>query len=185
MFRHVSVAKEMTSMVSVGLPKLNPMATVMISLVFLSVFAFHFSVVRRNAVNLPHGDEWGLLYDDHPAALNAKWLYEQVNDHRTATTKLFVWAQYHSDGWNVRTHLEVSFLIYGLTLVLLILFLRQLFHSVPTWIVGLFVLFQLSTIIWPDHMLAYALAIHFWMAFFILAMWGLFSPRQRWTALAI
>jgi hypothetical protein len=179
------VARKMTTMVSVRLPKLNPMATMMISLALLSVFAFHFSVVRRNAVNLPHGDEWGLLYDDHPAALNAKWLYEQVNDHRTATTKLFVWAQYHIDGWNVRTQLEVSFVIYGLTLVLLILFVRQLFHSVPTWMVGLFVLFQLSTIIWPDHVLAYALAIHFWMLFFILAMWGLFSRTQRWTALAI
>jgi hypothetical protein len=185
MFRHVPVAKEITSMVSVALPKLSPVATVTISLVLLSLFGFHFSVVRRNAVNLPHGDEWGLLYGDHPATLDARWLYEQVNDHRTTTTKLFVWAQYHLDGWNVRTHLEISFLIYGLTLVLLVLFVRRRFDFVPTWVPVAFVLFQLSTIVWPDHLLAYALAIHFWMLFFILAIWGLFSRPQRWAALSI
>src|SRR5712692_5755882 len=79
----------------------------------VSLFLFNFSLIRKYAVNLPHWDEWGLIYgDNHPASIDFPWLYQQVNDHRTATTKLFVWLQYHLNGLNLRTRQVLDFLIY-------------------------------------------------------------------------
>ncbi|HXI24107.1 MAG TPA: hypothetical protein VNG71_09535 [Pyrinomonadaceae bacterium] len=156
------------------------------SLTLLMLFLIHFSAVRHNAVNLPQGDEWGLLEtDNHPASLDLPWLYGQVNDHRTATTKLLVWGQYQIDGWNVHNQLVINFLIYMATLILLIILMKGLAFEVPVWVIMGFVAFQLSPIIWPDHMMAYAVAVHFWLLFFLIAAGGLFSTSQSWLSLGL
>ena len=165
---------------------LNQLLAAAASLTLLMLFLIHFSAVRHNAVNLPHGDEWEFLEtDNHPASLDLPWLYKQVNDHRTATTKLLVWGQYQIDGWNVHNQLVINFLIYTATLILLIVLMKGLSFEVPVWVIMGFVAFQLSPIIWPDHMLAYAVAIHFWLLFFLIAAWGLFSTSQSWISLGL
>ena len=165
---------------------LNQLLAAAASLALLTLFLIHFSAVRHKAVNLPQADEWGLLAaNNHPASLDLPWLYEQVNDHRTATTKLLVWGQYQIDGWNVHNQLVINFLIYTATLILLILLVTRLSFEIPVWVIMSFVAFQLSPIIWPDHMIAYAVAIHFWLLFFLIAAWGLFSTSQSWISLGL
>lgn len=187
MFRGLSVEKEMKRRIASALGRnLNKALTITCSLALLTLFLIHFSAVRRNALNLPQGDEWGLIADDNrPSTIDLPWLYQQVNDHRTTTTKLLVWAQYHFDGWNVRHQVLLNFLIYGATLGFLVLLWRKFFADLPAWAMISFVAFQLSPIIWPDHMFPYAVAIHFWLLFFLIAAGGMFFPKQNWGALCI
>jgi hypothetical protein len=153
---------------------------------FAGLFLFQFWLIQKHAVNLPYMDEWGLMYgNNHPAAINLRWLYEQVNDHRTTTTKLFVWLQYHLNGWNLKTHQIISYFIFGATLLSLILFARKFVPQVPNWIVLGFLIFFLSPIIWIDHVNAYAVAIHFWLLFLILSAYFLFDKTQSWKVLLI
>jgi hypothetical protein len=153
---------------------------------FVGLFLFQFWLVQKHAVNLPHVDEWGLISaDNHPASLDLRWLYQQVNDHRTATAKLFVWLQYHLNGWNLRTHQVVSYLVFGTELLALILFARRFVPRVPTWTVLAFLIFFLSPIIWIEHVSAYAVAIHFWLLFLILSAYFLFDKTQSWKVLLI
>lgn len=156
------------------------------SIVCIGLFLFHLQIIQKHAVNLPIGDPWGLIAgDNHPASIDVPWLYEQVNDHRTTTTKLFVWIQYHLDGWNIRAQLVLNFLIYGLTVAILVLFVRRLTTQLPTFAVLAFAMFLLSPIIWPDHFTPYGIAIHFWLLFFIIGAYFLFTERQTWGALVI
>jgi len=150
----------------------------------VSLFLFHFSLIEKYAVNIPYQDEWGLIFgDNHPASVDLWWLYAQVNDHRTATTKLFVWLQFHLNHWNIRTQQVLDFLIYGTILVLLVLFARRLIPQ--TWIVLCFVVFLISPIIGFDHILVYAVAVHFWLLFFVISAYFLFAEAQKWFALVI
>jgi hypothetical protein len=155
-------------------------------LVCIALFIFHFSVIRKYAVNLPFYDDWVLFRgDNHPASVDLPWLYAQHNEHRTATTKLFVWLQFQLNGWNVGIHQLIDFLIYGLFLVLLVLFVRKWAPQVPVWILLSFIVFFLSPIIWLQHLMAYVAAVHFWVLFFIVAVYFLFTESQKWPAIIV
>ena len=155
-------------------------------LVCIGLFIFHFSVIRKYAVNLPNWDDWAFFVgDDHPASVDLKWLHAQHNEHRTPTTKLFVWLQYHINGWNIRTHLFLNFILYGLFLAGLVWFARKLAPQVPSWVVPSFIVFLLSPIIWLEHFMAYPVAVHFWLIFFFVSAYLLFDKLQRWVPLVL
>src|SRR6266508_5118957 len=86
------------------------------------LFLIHFSTIWKYAVNIPAWDDWTLFNGDHPATLSWQWLFELANEHRTSTTKLFVWLQYRLNYWDLRTHQIIDFLIYGLFLILIVRF---------------------------------------------------------------
>ena len=183
MFCRLPVAQ---ALIKMSPSPLKPIFLKLPLVLFAGLFLFQFWLVQKHAVNLPHMDEWGLMYgNNHPAAINLRWLYEQVNDHRTTTTKFFVWLQYHLDGWNLKTHQIISYFIFGTTLVSLILFARKFVPQVPNWIVLAFLIFFLSPIIWIDHVNAYAIAIHFWLLFLVLSAYFLFDKTQSWKVLLI
>ena len=152
----------------------------------VGLFLFHFFIIQKYAVNIPNMDDWALFAgDNHPASVDLPWLYAQHNEHRTATTKLFVWMQFQLNGWNVRTHQLIDFIIYGLFLTLLVCFGRKCFPKVSSWIGLSFIVFLLSPIIWLDHFMAYPVAVHFWLLFFIISSYFLFTELQDWLALVI
>ncbi len=145
-------------------------------LVCAGLFLFHFSLIRKYAVNLPNADDWDLFSgDNHPASLDLRWLYAQHNEHRTATTQAFVWLQFQLNGWNVRTHLMIDFFIYGFFLTWLVWFARRIAPHLSTSMVLAFMIFFLSPIIWLEHFMAYPVAVHFWLIFFFLV--ALFGDR--------
>jgi hypothetical protein len=153
-------------------------------LVCIGLFLFHFSVIAKYAVNIPNLDDWALIAgDNHPASFDLPWLYAQHNEHRTATTKLWVWLQFQINGWNVRTHQLLNFIWYGLFLALLIFCVRKLAPQIPIWVSLSFTVFLLSPIIWLEHFCAYTIAVHFWLIFFFGAAYLLFTESQRWLAL--
>lgn len=155
-------------------------------LVCIALFLFHFSLIRKYAVNIPNMDDWAMFSgDNHPASLDLPWLYGQHNEHRTSTTKAFVWLQFQLNGWNVRTHLLIDFIIYGLYLTLLVWLARRIAPHLSTQIVLAFMIFFLSPIIWLEHFMAYPVAVHFWLIFFVVSAYFLFSGLQKWGYLLI
>jgi hypothetical protein len=149
----------------------------------ISLFLIHFALIWKYAVNIPSWDDWTLIYIDYPARLSWQWLFEQANEHRTSTTKLFVWLQYQLNHWNLRTHQIVAFLIYGLFLILLTRFAKRFAPQAPTYVTLSFIIFLLSTIVWLNHFEGYASAIHFWITFFFAAAFLLFREPQKWLTL--
>lgn len=169
-----------------SMPMLKGALTKLPLLVCLGIFLFHFSVIRKYAVNLPNMDDWGMFAgDNHPASVDLAWLYAQHSEHRTATTKLFVWLQFQLNGWNVRTHLLADFLLYGLFLILLVWFARRVAPQLQTWVLLSFIVFFLSPIIWLEHFMAYPVAVHFWLLSLLIAARLLFGEPQRWYALVV
>ena len=120
---------------------------------------------------------------DHPASIDLPWLYEQVNDHRTSTVKIYVWLQYYLDGWNVKTERLLDFLIYSLFVTLLAWFAHRRQASLPLWAILGFVIFLFSMIVWPDPLMPqYSVAVHFWLLSFVISAYLMFSEQQVWTA---
>lgn len=122
---------------------------------------------------------------NHPASVDWTWLYEQVNDHRTATTKLFVWLQFQVNGWNLRTHLLLSFLIYGVFLGWLVWFARKMAPKLPPWVILAFALFYMTPLIWIVPVMGYGVAVHFWLLFMLMATSCLFRESQSWHFLVL
>lgn len=151
--------------------------------VCVGLFLFHFGQIWQYAVNIPAWDDWTLIYGGHPGSLTFQWLFAQANEHRTSTTKLFVWLQYHLNGWNLRTHQLIAFLIYGAFLVLLVRFARRFTPQLPSWVTISFVIFLFAPIVWLNHFEGYGIANHFWMAFFFAAAFLLFREPQSWLTL--
>ena len=155
-------------------------------IVCVVIFLFHFSVIRKYAVNIPNVDDWFLLQgDNHPASLDLKWLHAQHNEHRPGTERIFVWLQFHLNGWNLRTHLFLDFLIYGLFLVFLAWFAKRFVPEVPFWVVASFLVFLLSPIIWINHFMAAPICVHFWVFFLFLSVFFMFGKSQSWPTLVV
>jgi hypothetical protein len=155
-------------------------------LVCIGLFAFHFSVIHRYAVNIPNMDDWRLFDgESHPASVDLPWLHALTNEHRTATTKLFVWLQFQLNGWDIRTHYLIDFMIFGLFLTFLTWAAKRWASDLPTWVISSFIVFLLSPIIWLNHYMAYPVAVHFWVFFFFIAAYLLFANRQSWPALIV
>jgi hypothetical protein len=121
----------------------------------------------------------------HLGRLDWSWLYQQANDHRTATTKVFVWLLYRLDGWNLRTHLILSFLIYVVCVVLLMWFARKMAPKLPPWVILSFGIFFMSPIIWIDFEIGYAVAVHLWLLFMLVAAYCMFREPQSWPILVL
>src|SRR5713101_3320317 len=74
---------------------LRPWFTGLAALVCVALFLFHLAVIHKYSLNVPQMDDWAMFSgDNHPQSLDLTWLYAQHNDHRIATTKLFVWFQF-------------------------------------------------------------------------------------------
>lgn len=151
----------------------------------IGLFLFHFLVIRKYAVNIAYWDEWALFQDDHLAALSLKWLFAQHNEHRIVTLKLFVWLQYQLNGWNHVEHQILNFIIYGASLTWLIWIAKKLAPQVQLWVILSFITFLLSPINLENHTSGFQSSFHFWLLFYLVSSYFLFSPRQNWRRLVI
>lgn len=150
----------------------------------VSLFLFHLAVIQRYAVNIPFLDDWAMFSTGHPS-LSPKWLFAQHNEHRIPLNKIFVWFEFHLNGWNYPFHLLLDFMIYGLLLTVIWLFARKVAVQVSSWIVLGFIFFLLSPINWFNHFMADQSAAHFYLLFFFIGSYFLFGTRQRWLYLII
>src|ERR1041384_1866135 len=154
-------------------------------LISTAIFFFHLSLIHHNAVNLPYWDDWAAFSgDDHPASVDATWLFARHNEHRMATLKLFIWAQFQMNGWNIRTHLLLAFLIYGLCVVVLTWCCSRWMQAAP-WLMPCFVPFLLTPLSWFNHFMAFTTSVHIWLLCFLIGAYLLFEGKQRWVWLLI
>jgi hypothetical protein len=165
--------------------RLEPWITGLVLIVCLGAFLYHFNVIRKTSVDIPYWDDWAMFTGSHPASLDLSWLYEQANDHRTATTKLFVWLLFRLDGWNLRTHLLLNFLIYGFCVAWLVWLARKMAPNLPPWVILGFAVFYMTPIAWIVHVMGYGTADHFWLLFMLIATYCLFREPQRWDVLVL
>jgi len=151
----------------------------------LAIFAFHLSIIWKSSVNLPFFDDWAAFAgDNHPASVDWSWLLAQHNEHRMATTKLFIWAQFQLNGWNIRTHLALAFLIYGLLVGTIAAVSRTWIRTVTdNWAVWWFIPFFLTPLVWFNLFMAYTVSVHFWLLCFFLATYLVFAEAQSWPRL--
>lgn len=155
-------------------------------LICLALYAFHAYVIYKHAVNVPYWDEWSMFAgDSHPASIDLGWLHAQHNEHRVATTKIFVWLQFNLNGWNYVANLLIDFAIFGVLLAYLVRFVRKTAPLLPFWVVFSFMIFLLSPINWFSHFSAMQAAFHFHLLFFFIACTCLFDERQRFRELLI
>jgi hypothetical protein len=141
--------------------------------------------------SIPYRDDWAMFRDDRPATLSIPWLFDSANmrpsptEHIIATTKLFVWMQYHLNGWNNRINLVLNFLIYGLFLGGMGWFTHQAVPTLPAYVRWAFMIFLLSPINWFNHFMATQSCFRFYLIFFLLGSYVLFSKSQRWSHILV
>jgi hypothetical protein len=168
-----------------SLPTLPRWIVVVPILISAAIFFFHLSVIHHNSVNLPYYDDWAAFSgDDHPASVDAAWLFARHNEHRMATLKLFIWAQFQVNGWNIRTHLLLAFLIYGVCVALLTWFCSRWTQTAP-WVIACFVPFFVTPLSWFNHFMAFTASVHIWLLCFLIGVYLLFANKQRCVWLLI
>lgn len=149
-------------------------------------YLLHFSAILKYAVNVPYWDEWeafmpgGLLSDQTPSQF-----FAQHNEHRIFTTKLLTYALYGFDNWNLATHQIVNFVIYGLSVALLIYIVNNCAVRLPVWILLCFTVFLLTTVNWENHFWGFQSQFHFSILFLLLGVWFLFKENQDWRDLLL
>ena len=116
-------------------------------------------------VDVPFWDEWEYLRaNEFPAGFRWAWLWEQHNEHRIVTTKLWTLAFLHLTNWNLVGMQIANFLVYLLGVASFIPLGRRLVPTVPAWVWGAFALFLLSPRVHENHLWAFQSQFHFvWM----------------------
>ncbi len=149
----------------------------------VGLFCFHFWIIAKYSINLPHADDWVMFSgDNHPASIDARWIYAQHNEHRIATTRILIWILFRIDRWNIRTHALVGFAIYGLSAAVLLLIARRIRPGTDYWLLTTLFVFLLAPMLWTMHFVALAVSSHFWLLFGFLTAYFLFAESQSWRS---
>lgn len=155
-------------------------------LLCLGLYVIHFAILQGYAVNVPYWDEWDALDPNQlPAGFSLSWVFSQHNEHRIVTTRLFTWALYKLNGWNLITHQTINFLLYALLLFLIVCFARRFLPQLGSWIILVFMLFLLSPIAWENHFWGFQMQFHFSLLFFLAAVYFWYDERQRWSDIVL
>jgi hypothetical protein len=154
--------------------------------VCIVLYLFHLCVISAYAVDIPYMDEWASFTPNQlPDGLSLADLFAQHNEHRIVTTKLLVWLQFHLNGWNLKTHQILNFAIYGFILITIGWFAKETVPEVPGWWIFGFLIFLLSPINWANHFWGIQSSVYFWLFFYLIAAFFLFSETQRWRDLIL
>lgn len=150
---------------------------------FVSLFLVHFAFVWKSSVNIPSDDEWSVFRS--PAPFSLSWILSQHNEHRIVTTKFVIWLLYQLTGWNLRAHIILNFIIFGVTVGWLIWVVRQLEPRMRLWVILSFAVFLLSPVLWMNHLIGLQVCFHFWLLSLLISTYFLFGSIQTWRRLAI
>lgn len=151
---------------------------------FAAALLAHLVVVGAHAVDLPYRDEWELLAPDAlPRGLTLEWVLAPHNEHRAVLPKLQVWLLLQLDGWDNRTYVVSSGLLFGASLVALLAWLAR--RGLPRAACAALGLLLLSPIGCQNHVSGYHAQLHLALLGLFLAAPLLSSRRPRDRALGI
>ena len=167
-------------------PTITSRLTKLLLVLCIAIYIGHFWIIFRNSVNVPWWDEWGILSPDAlPAGFTFRWIIEQANEHRIVPTKLLAWALFYTSGHNYILSKAVTYAIYGLILVCIVLFARRMVPHMPLWVTLAFIIFLLTPINYEINFGGFGTAFHFGVLFTLLAVYFLFNERQTGSRLAL
>jgi hypothetical protein len=153
-------------------------------LLTVGLFAAHFMLVAKYAVNIPYLDEWEALTPGHlDSGVSLHWLFQQHNEHRIMPTKILTAALYWWDGWDIAVNQEINFLLYGVLLATILFCLYRFVSKEAFVVAALFNPFLLSTIDYENHLWGFQSQFHFFLIFFIIAAFLAFEQSTRLVAL--
>jgi hypothetical protein len=162
---------------------INLLITFIVATIFAAVYGWHFITLQKYLVNIPYWDEWGVL--DTPGALqdggSISWIFALHNEHRIATTKILICLLYKLDGWNLIVHQKLNYFLYGVLLLLIILFACKIIPHLRIWITISFLIFLLSPINSENHIMGFQSQMHFSLFFFLTSVYFLYSDPQTWA----
>lgn len=150
------------------------------------LYAAQFAVIIFFTVDAPFWDEWQFFAPDAlPAGFSLRYIFAPHNEHRIFGTKLLYWALYKLGGLDFTLVVQVSYALYGLTIVALI---RVLQRSTPRQTFPLvlwFTPFLSSPLNYENLVWGLQSCFHLFALFFVVAVGLLFEERQRWGACAL
>lgn len=139
------------------------------------LYAIHFAFICRFAVDVPYVDEW----DELPSAsggLSEFW--QQHNEHRIVFTKIQTYLLFLLNGWDIRLHILINFVIFGFMLVLLYkLFVSLWPKNQNKALLALSFAPLLSPLLSENHEWAFQSQFHFFIIFGLLAL--IFFLKER------
>lgn len=149
------------------------------------LYGVHLSYVWRYAVDAPFQDEWAMFTPGQlPAGFSLASITSPHNEHRFATTKAFIFLQYHWNGWDLAVHQRLNFLLFGILLAVVSRWTLATARGVPVWLVVAFVPFLLTPSNWLNHFMGFQSNLHFYVIFLFLSVSLLFGERQSWLSLS-
>lgn len=153
-------------------------------------------MVDRLGVNVPFWDEWALipvLRDSYSGHLHLGELWAQHNEHRLFFPRLVLVGLAHLTHWDLRADMFASVVLAGVTLLVLVVWLRASLN-LPPWILvaaaGLFALFVVSPIqyenwLWGWQLQWYLCDLAAIAAIALLSMWPATRSPRVGVALAV
>ncbi len=144
--------------------------------ILLAIFLYHLYKVASTAVDLPFWDDWTFFPNDSPT-----WVLDFLNEHRTVPTKAMIALLFRLDGWDIQFTIISNFLIFGLTILIFISFLKWACENVPTWAIILLSTCLLSPKVGEVHQWGIGSIWHFVILFGTIAVWLLFAGKSFWS----
>lgn len=144
------------------------------AMILVTAFGCHFHLAAATALDVPFWDDWNWFPKE-----NLSWIYAFDNEHRCVPTRLLLFLQFASNGWDIRTGIMVNFILFGVTLLTYVRLLLFCAKQVPKWSVYLLSLCVLSPLAIEVHHWGIGSAWHFPMLFGIMAISQLFHPDVK------
>jgi len=165
---------------------MNRQWTKVFYLLFPFLYLFQGAVVLHYAVDIPFMDEWEALRPAGlPAGFSWSWLIAQHNEHRIFLTKLQTWLLYWVDGWDLRWHQGMNYLLFALIPIALIKVKARVLPKLSLHEYLAVLVFVLSPLLHQNHMWGFQSQFHFALLFILLSSLLIFSESQSLSKLAL
>lgn len=143
----------------------------------IALAIFRLGVVFRCAVDIPLLDEWDMLgfLENNVRHIQWKSFFDFHNDHRIFFTRLVIYLEFLSTGWDIRHTLMANYAVFLAMVASLIFLCRPLLKGFPPY--PLFFVPFFSDYVWINMGWSFQSQFHFMILFALCAIWfGLARP---------
>jgi hypothetical protein len=141
------------------------------------LFGAQLRFILKYAVDIPYWDEWETLL---PNALepmpSGTWFFELHNEHRIVFTKILTWLLYLINGWDLRTNIILNWFIFGGLVYFLYALCKNTIKAESSYLRWSFILL-FSTLPIENFIWGFQSQFHFFILFFLFAVFFLFRPQ--------
>jgi hypothetical protein len=148
------------------------------NLLVICLYLYHFSIIKKYAVNVPYWDEWEYFKPEAlPSGLTLHWLFKFHNEHRIVFTKLLAWLNLKILGLDFEAQQLFNFLLFGCLLFVVYLLVKRVTAEKSFPHFPLFMIFLLSPLNYENHLWGFQSQFHLVLLFSLLALAMAFPER--------